>query len=92
MTTTYRPSPCWQRPRLANAYRATLGFPPLELNRKAKTVSVKTSGQMLTNRPEILREWDPENTRDPWERSRAPARAAAARRLRETRTSYDAGW
>lgn len=50
---------------LANAYRATLGFPPLELNRKAKTVSVKTAGQMLTDRPEILREWDPENERDP---------------------------
>lgn len=28
-------------------------------------MSVKTAGQMLTDRPEILREWDPENERDP---------------------------
>lgn len=35
------------------------------MNRKAKTVSVKTAGQMLTDRREILRERDPESERDP---------------------------
>lgn len=43
---------------LADAYRATLGFPPLVINRTAKTVSINMHGQMLTDRPEITRNWD----------------------------------
>jgi hypothetical protein len=44
---------------LADAYRATFGLPPLEVNRTAKTVSVSTRGQRLGDRPEVARELDP---------------------------------
>lgn len=43
---------------LADAYRTTLGFPPLVIKRTAKTVSINMHGQMLTDQPEITRNWD----------------------------------
>lgn len=41
---------------LADAYRATLGLPPLVVNRTARTISVSTRGQRLSDRPEVSRE------------------------------------
>lgn len=43
---------------LADACRALLGFPPLVINRTAKTVSINMHCQMLTDRPEIMRNWE----------------------------------
>jgi hypothetical protein len=48
----------------ANAYRASLGFPPLRVNRAAQQVSVIVSGDMLSDHPEIAREWDYEANGD----------------------------
>ncbi len=51
-----------------NAIRASLGYPPLEFEIKPgqRTVSVTVAGMMLSDFPEITRDWDhAKNTLDP---------------------------
>lgn len=62
---------------LGDAFRATLGMPPFVINRGARTISVRTRGQRLADRPEIARELDLAIDGDALEEPASSARVVA---------------